>query len=48
VESARREIGDIGRGLTGNIKIGIVPTAAQFLLPPAIAVATPMTLDDSI
>jgi len=35
VESARREIGDIGRGLTGNIKIGIVPTAAQFLLPPA-------------
>lgn len=35
VESARREINDIGRGLTGNIKIGIVPTAAQFLLPPA-------------
>ena len=35
VESARREIGDIGRGLTGNIRIGIVPTAAQFLLPPA-------------
>ena len=35
VESARREIGDIGRGLAGNIRIGIVPTAAQFLLPPA-------------
>jgi DNA-binding transcriptional LysR family regulator len=35
VESARREIGDIGRGLTGSIKVGIVPTAAQFLLPPA-------------
>lgn len=35
VESARREIGDIGRGITGNIRIGIVPTAAQFLLPPA-------------
>lgn len=35
VESARREIGDIGRGLTGTIKVGIVPTAAQFLLPPA-------------
>ena len=35
VESARREIGDIGRGLTGHVRIGIVPTAAQFLLPPA-------------
>ncbi|MBU1360070.1 MAG: LysR family transcriptional regulator [Gammaproteobacteria bacterium] len=35
VESARREIGDIGRGLSGNVSIGIVPTAAQFLLPPA-------------
>lgn len=35
VESARREIGDIGRGLTGEVKIGIVPTAAEFLLPPA-------------
>jgi DNA-binding transcriptional LysR family regulator len=35
VESARREIGDIGRGLSGLIKVGVVPTAAQFLLPPA-------------
>lgn len=35
VESARREIGDIGRGLSGHIKLGIAPTAAQFLLPPA-------------
>lgn len=35
VESARREIGDIGQGLAGNVRIGIVPTAAQFLLPPA-------------
>jgi DNA-binding transcriptional LysR family regulator len=35
VESARREIGDIGRGLKGTISVGIVPTAAQFLLPPA-------------
>jgi DNA-binding transcriptional LysR family regulator len=34
-EDARREIGDIGRGLSGHIRIGIVPTAAQFLLPPA-------------
>ncbi|AVQ80951.1 LysR family transcriptional regulator [Variovorax sp. PDNC026] len=35
VESARREIGDIGQGLSGQVKLGIVPTAAQFLLPPA-------------
>ncbi len=35
VEDAKREIGDIGRGLSGHIRIGIVPTAAQFLLPPA-------------
>ncbi|MDR6535284.1 LysR family transcriptional regulator [Variovorax soli] len=35
VESARREIRDIGRGLKGTINVGIVPTAAQFLLPPA-------------
>jgi DNA-binding transcriptional LysR family regulator len=35
VESAQREIGDIGRGLSGHIRLGIVPTAAQFLLPPA-------------
>ncbi|HUD33233.1 MAG TPA: LysR family transcriptional regulator [Variovorax sp.] len=35
IESARREIGDIGRGLSGLLKVGIVPTAAQFLLPPA-------------
>ncbi len=35
VEDAQREIGDIGRGLSGHVRIGIVPTAAQFLLPPA-------------
>jgi DNA-binding transcriptional LysR family regulator len=35
VEDARRELGDIGRGLSGHIRIGIVPTAAQFILPPA-------------
>ena len=34
-EDAQREMGDIGRGLSGHIRIGIVPTAAQFLLPPA-------------
>ncbi|KQW37727.1 LysR family transcriptional regulator [Rhizobacter sp. Root404] len=35
VEDARREIGEIGRGLSGHIRVGIVPTAAQFILPPA-------------
>jgi DNA-binding transcriptional LysR family regulator len=33
VEDAKREVGAIGKGLSGNIRIGIVPTAAQFLLP---------------
>lgn len=35
VEDAQREIGDFKRGLSGHIRVGIVPTAAQFLLPPA-------------
>jgi DNA-binding transcriptional LysR family regulator len=34
VEDARRELQSIGAGLTGHVRIGIVPTAAQFLLPP--------------
>jgi len=33
VEDAKREIGAIGKGLSGHIRIGIVPTAAQFVLP---------------
>jgi DNA-binding transcriptional LysR family regulator len=33
VEDAQREISAFGRGLSGHIRIGIVPTAAQFLLP---------------
>ncbi|MFO1220528.1 MAG: LysR substrate-binding domain-containing protein [Burkholderiaceae bacterium] len=32
-EDARQEIAAIGKGLTGHVRIGIVPTAAQFLLP---------------
>jgi len=32
---ARREIAEIGRGLSGHVRIGIVPTAAQFVLPRA-------------
>ena len=35
VEDAQREIGDIGKGLAGHIRVGIVPTAAQFILPSA-------------
>jgi DNA-binding transcriptional LysR family regulator len=33
VEDAQREMAAIGKGLTGHVRIGIVPTAAQFLLP---------------
>ena len=33
VEDAKRELSAIGAGLSGDIRIGIVPTAAQFLLP---------------
>jgi DNA-binding transcriptional LysR family regulator len=35
LDDARREIGAIGTGLAGHVRIGIVPTAAQFLLPGA-------------
>lgn len=35
MEDAKREIGDISLGLSGHIRLGIVPTAAQFLLPQA-------------
>lgn len=34
-EDAQREVADIGKGLSGEIRVGIVPTAAQFLLPQA-------------
>jgi DNA-binding transcriptional LysR family regulator len=33
VDDARRELSAIGAGLSGHVRIGIVPTAAQFLLP---------------
>jgi DNA-binding transcriptional LysR family regulator len=33
VEDAQRELRAIGQGLAGHIRIGIVPTAAQFVLP---------------
>ncbi|MFO1340687.1 MAG: LysR substrate-binding domain-containing protein [Burkholderiaceae bacterium] len=35
VDDARREMHDIGQGLAGQVRVGVVPTAAQFLLPPA-------------
>jgi DNA-binding transcriptional LysR family regulator len=34
VDDARREIDGLAQGLSGHVRIGIVPTAAQFLLPP--------------
>ncbi|HKX42344.1 MAG TPA: LysR family transcriptional regulator [Burkholderiaceae bacterium] len=34
VEDAKRELSAIGAGLVGHVRLGIVPTAAQFLLPP--------------
>ena len=36
VEDAEREIKELASGLSGLIRIGIVPTAAQFLLPSAV------------
>jgi len=36
VEDAEREIRELGGGISGHIRIGIVPTAAQFLLPQAV------------
>ncbi|MCA0241185.1 MAG: LysR family transcriptional regulator [Proteobacteria bacterium] len=34
VDDAKRELSSIGAGLSGHVRLGIVPTAAQFLLPP--------------
>ena len=36
VEDAEREILELGEGISGHIRVGIVPTAAQFLLPSAV------------
>jgi DNA-binding transcriptional LysR family regulator len=33
VEDAKRELAAIGTGVAGHVRLGIVPTAAQFLLP---------------
>lgn len=42
VEGAKRELRDFGDGVSGLVRIGIVPTAAQFLLP---AVARQLLLE---
>ena len=34
-ENAQREISDLQQGLSGHIRIGLVPTAAHFLIPSA-------------
>jgi DNA-binding transcriptional LysR family regulator len=35
VDDAKRELGAMQRGMSGHVRLGIVPTAAQFLLPSA-------------
>ncbi|WP_431102263.1 LysR family transcriptional regulator [Roseateles noduli] len=35
-QDAQREMSDIGRGLSGEVRVGVVPTAAQFLMPKAV------------
>lgn len=34
IEDAKQELAAVGAGLMGHVRLGIVPTAAQFLLPP--------------
>ena len=36
VDDARHELAAMQRGMSGHVRLGIVPTAAQFLLPPAM------------
>ena len=35
VDDAKRELAAMQRGMSGHVRLGIVPTAAQFLLPSA-------------
>jgi DNA-binding transcriptional LysR family regulator len=58
VDDAKREMADIGRGLSGQVRIGVVPTAAQFVLPsaarlllaeaPAVTLKTVVALVDTL
>ncbi|AWP67072.1 LysR family transcriptional regulator [Bordetella holmesii] len=36
VQDAKREMTDLGQGIRGHVRLGIVPTAAQFILPAAV------------
>ncbi len=36
MEDAKREVTALGSGSTGHVRVGVVPTAAQFLLPSAV------------
>src|SRR5690349_14360711 len=35
-EEAMREIGDLGSGIAGHVRVGVLPTLARFLLPEAV------------
>lgn len=58
VDDARRELQSMGGGLSGHVRIGIVPTAAQFILPavarqllqeaPGVTLRTEVGLVDSL
>jgi DNA-binding transcriptional LysR family regulator len=58
VEDAKREVAAIGQGLVGHVRIGIVPTAAQYLLPtvarqllqdaPELTLSTVVALVDTL
>lgn len=58
MDDARRELAALGAGLSGPVRIGIVPTAAQFLLPsvarqllqeaPAVTLRTTVGLIDAM
>jgi len=37
-DEAMREIGDLGSGIAGHVRIGVLPTLARFLLPQAVHV----------
>ena len=36
VQDARREMAALGQGVAGHVRLGVVPTAAQYLLPAAL------------
>jgi DNA-binding transcriptional LysR family regulator len=36
VQDARRQMADLGQGVAGHVRLGVVPTAAQYLLPAAL------------